>query len=95
MGDKIEQRLKEEKVIRYSEFNEQDEYCKKHNTPKGSGGEYIAYLKLLCGLKPGDNLLDMGCGCGLMCLPINENTTLQDYIYPGNYYGLDIDEMPS
>ena len=37
MGDKIEQRLKEEKVIRYSEFNEQDEYCKKHNTPKGSG----------------------------------------------------------
>jgi len=62
------------------------------NDFEGSGGEYMAYLKLLCNLQPGMNVLDIGCGCGLMCLPINENGTLPEYIYPGNYIGIDIDK---
>lgn len=62
------------------------------NDFEGSGGEYIAYLKLLCALKMGDSMLDIGCGCGLMCLPINENGPLSEYLGPtGNYVGLDID----
>lgn len=62
------------------------------NDFEGSGGEYAAYLKLLCGLKPGGSLLDIGCGCGLMVLPVTENLTLPEYIYPGRYIGVDIDK---
>lgn len=62
------------------------------NDFEGSGGEYMAYLKLLCGLKQGDNVLDIGCGCGLMCLKVNENPTLPEYIYPGWYVGVDINK---
>lgn len=61
------------------------------NDFEGSGGEYIAYLKLLCALKMGDSMLDIGCGCGLMCLRINENETLPDYLRPGQYWGVDLD----
>lgn len=61
------------------------------NDFEGSAGEYMAYLKLLCNLKPGMNVLDVGCGCGLMCLSVNENGTLPDYISPGKYMGLDVD----
>ncbi len=58
---------------------------------EGSAGEYTAYLKLLCDLDPGHDLLDIGCGCGLMCLPINGTPPLPVYLYPGHYYGLDVD----
>jgi len=61
------------------------------NDFEGSGGEYIAYLKLLCNLQPGDRLLDIGCGCGLVCLQINENTNITEYLGNGRYVGLDID----
>ena len=62
------------------------------NDFEGSGGEYMAYLKVLCNLMPGDNVLDIGCGCGLMCLPVTENPTLPQFISPGHYVGLDINE---
>lgn len=63
------------------------------NDFEGSGGEYLAYLKLLCGLEPGMTILDIGCGCGLMCLPVNENGTLPEYLGPnGRYVGIDIDK---
>jgi hypothetical protein len=60
---------------------------------EGSGGEYLAYLKLLCGLKPGDKLLDIGCGCGLILLDTTGAGSLAGYLGPnGRYVGLDINE---
>jgi SAM-dependent methyltransferase len=56
---------------------------------EGSGGEYLAYLKLLCGLKPGDRVLDIGCGCGLMALDVSGGG-LSEYLgLDGWYIGLD------
>ena len=63
------------------------------NDFESSGSEYLAYLKLLCNLQPGDKVLDIGCGCGLMCLPVNENSTLPEYLgLEGRYVGIDIDK---
>jgi len=62
------------------------------NDFEGSGAEYMAYLKLLCELEPGMSVMDIGCGCGLMCLKVNENPTLPEYIYPGSYVGIDTDK---
>lgn len=51
-----------------------------------SGGEFAAYLKLLCGLVPTSRLLDVGCGFGLMALE------LETYLgAEGSYLGIDID----
>jgi predicted TPR repeat methyltransferase len=46
--------------------------------------EFVAYLKLLCGLNPESRLLDMGCGCGLLELE------LEEVITRGECYGFDI-----
>jgi len=50
-----------------------------------SGAEFMAYLRLLCALRPSERVLDVGCGCGLMALH------LRDYLSPeGSYTGVDI-----
>ena len=54
-------------------------------TFEASGTEFMAYLRLLAGLQPQENLLDIGCGCGLMAL------FLKDYLdESGHYAGVDI-----
>ena len=37
--------------------------------------EFVAYLKLLCGLGPTSRVLDMGCGCGLLELELERVLT--------------------
>ena len=52
---------------------------------ESSGAEFVAYLKLVARLAPHESLLDIGCGCGLIALG------LQDYLSTsGAYVGLDI-----
>jgi SAM-dependent methyltransferase len=52
---------------------------------EATGAEFVAYLKLLCNLKSDHSILDIGCGCGIMALQ------LQDYLPEGRYLGMDID----
>lgn len=35
-------------------------------------GEFVAYLKLVGEMKAADHVLDIGCGCGLIALPLTE-----------------------
>jgi cyclopropane fatty-acyl-phospholipid synthase-like methyltransferase len=54
-------------------------------TFESSGAEFMAYLRLLAALQPGENILDIGCGCGLMAL------YLKEYLdETGSYVGIDL-----
>jgi SAM-dependent methyltransferase len=54
-------------------------------TFEASGAEFMTYLRLLVEMRPGENILDVGCGCGLMAL------YLKDYLAEtGSYAGVDL-----
>ena len=54
---------------------------------EGSGGEHLAYLKLLCNLSNSDRVLDFGCGCGLRAINTTGSGSLLDC---REYVGFDI-----
>ncbi len=50
-----------------------------------SGAEFLCYLRLLASMRPDEQILDLGCGCGLMAL------YLKSYLNSiGGYVGVDI-----
>lgn len=52
---------------------------------KAIGNKFLGHLVDLCGLQPGDAVLDVGCGSGRMALP------LTGYLSPvGRYAGFDV-----
>jgi SAM-dependent methyltransferase len=50
----------------------------------GPGYEFVAYLRLLAGLRAGNFLWDLGCGCGMLEL------ALRDFGWRGRVVGTDI-----
>lgn len=52
--------------------------------PGGAGAEFVVYLKLLAGLRPGHRVWDVGCGCGFLAL------ALERAGWRGEYLGTDI-----
>ena len=54
-------------------------------TFEASGAEFMCYLRLLVGMKPGERILDIGCGCGLIPLYLKEYLDEQ-----GSYIGIDL-----
>ena len=52
--------------------------------PDGPAAEFAGHLRKLAGLRDGDALWDLGCGCGLLAL------ALRDAGWTGRYVGTDI-----
>ena len=52
---------------------------------KATGDEFLGYLVDLCGLQPGDAVLDVGCGSGRMALPLTGYLNRE-----GRYAGFDV-----
>ena len=50
-----------------------------------SGSEFLVYLKIITGFLPDERILDIGCGCGVIAIFLNEFTG-----FSGKYYGVDI-----
>jgi len=52
---------------------------------RANGREFLDHYRKLCGLKPDERVLDVGCGMGRKTIP------LMDYLSPrGQYVGLDV-----
>lgn len=52
---------------------------------ESSGAEFLGYLREIVGLRPDESILDIGCGCGLMALPLSDFLNRE-----GRYVGVDI-----
>jgi hypothetical protein len=52
---------------------------------KATGNEFLVYLVDLCGLQPGDAVLDVGCGSGRKALPLTGCLNRE-----GRYAGFDV-----
>src|ERR1700742_4562127 len=52
---------------------------------EATGDEFLGYLVDLCGLQPGDAVLDVGCGSGRIALPLTGYLNSK-----GRYAGFDV-----
>jgi ubiquinone/menaquinone biosynthesis C-methylase UbiE len=53
-------------------------------TYKEVGAEFLGHLTKIAGLKPDETILDVGCGCGRMAVPLTR------YLTTGQYHGFDV-----